>query len=188
MKVKPYLLSLLMLLFFNSSAFATVITLDGAAGFRQSPNYTEGDFRVFASCSNCTNDFAWTNGWGSSGIFLETWNTSAIFTLVGVSGQAFDFTGFDVGWYNNNTNNASWNVRAYDSNNIQIGGTDNYTGHGHINLNYTNVFSIEIQSAIGCCSSFDNLVVSSASVPEPATLALMGLGLAGLGFRQRKQA
>lgn len=34
----------------------------------------------------------------------------------------------------------------------------------------------------------DNVALNAASVPEPSTLALIGLGLAGIGFRRRKVA
>jgi hypothetical protein len=36
--------------------------------------------------------------------------------------------------------------------------------------------------------AIDNLTIGSAAVPAPATLALFGLGLAGLGWSRRKKA
>ncbi len=46
---------------------------------------------------------------------------------------------------------------------------------------YTNTSSFEI-------TGIDNVTLHAASVPEPTTIALMGLGLAGIGWKRRKAA
>lgn len=125
----------LALALFVTSSNATLITLDDLPGdFRNqnTPIYSESGFQISVNCTNCINVISTLNesanysnqtgaiGWGASGRFLETWNYQAVFTLSAISGQNFDFLGMDIGWYNNNTNFATWEVTSLDSSNNQI--------------------------------------------------------------------
>jgi len=47
-------------------------------------------------------------------------------------------------------------------------------------LGATGTNSADIMATLGT-------IVAPGTIPEPATLALLGIGLAGLGFRMRKQ-
>jgi hypothetical protein len=61
--------------------------------------------------------------------------------------------------------------------------TDSFIGSGNeITLTFTSVIP-----ASGTVGNFLDAVEVSANVPEPSTLALFGIGLAGLGFGSRRQ-
>ncbi|WP_342804931.1 PEP-CTERM sorting domain-containing protein [Alteromonas sp. M12] len=192
------------LVLFSAFSHATILTLNDISTnyrFENLPSYSESGFNISVNCSNCVNVFSTEEamsgfgaltasaGWGADGRFLETWNTSSVFSLTLNSGLAFDFIGLDIGWFSNSVSNASWNVRAFDKAGNQIGAQDNYTGIGTFAMNYYNVYKVELQNNDGY-SSFDNLQVApvSVSVPEPEGLMLLGCALLFVSLSRRQKA
>lgn len=181
------------------NASATTITLDNLASdfrYKNPPVYNENGFTISVNCTNCVNVFSTEEpmsgydasteaaGWGADQRFLETWNQSAIFTLSHASGSAFDFTGLNIGWFDNATTDASWNIRAYNESGDQIGTQINLTGIGFFAVAFEDVHAIEFQNN-SLYSSFDNLQVQA--VPEPNMLFLLATILLMPGWIVRRK-
>ena len=186
--------------FATQPSYGTIVTFEGivAPGNTQFPlsPYTERGFvltngGIFSATSlantNGTDVFGWCG-------FCEAPNPVVV-ELKAANGGAFNFLSLDGG----NLERFDLTQRLQVIGHIRTGGTivqeftlsssyQSFTLTG-----FTDLISVELigLDVAPCCSrpepAVDNLVLTSVnSVPEPASLALFAVGLAGLEFRRRR--
>jgi len=103
-----------------------------------------------------------------------------------VSSVTFLFAGFQSGAFLGEVLDSSFSVldsfADSDTNADLPGGPVTLLGSG---IRY---FRFSDSPFGGSFSGVDDVEIVTAAIPEPATLALMGLGLAGIGFSRKKKA
>ena len=164
-------------------------------------NYSEDGFNVTRSFGDGMGVLAGGDGyWNTTGSsHLMTWTnigSTSGFTLTKGDGGNFSLSSFDYGngYVAGNQRPTSILVTGISGGNT-LTSTISITDAGIYSYSFSsdwaNLTSVSFAAnGSGNRSIFDNIVVDAPSqnnVPEPASLALFGLGLAGLSFASRRK-